>query len=86
MKDQQNAAWLFAEKYSEEPNLYIMASGASYSQAYGFAICSLQEMQWMDCGYLNSAEYFHGPFGSSLYPYDEPGQKPYDGCACADFP
>ena len=62
VKDQQNAAWLFAEKYSEEPNLYIMASGASYSQAYGFAICSLQEMQWMDCGYLNSAEYFHGPF------------------------
>ena len=60
VKDQQNAAWLFAEKYSEEPNLYIMASGASYSQAYGFAICSLQEMQWMDCGYLNSAEYFHG--------------------------
>ena len=28
VKDQQNAAWLFAEKYSEEPNLYIMASGA----------------------------------------------------------
>ena len=24
VKDQQNAAWLFAEKYSEEPNLYIM--------------------------------------------------------------
>lgn len=62
VKKQQNSAWLFAEKYSEEPNLYIMASGASYSQAYGFAICSLQEMQWMDCGYLNSAEYFHGPF------------------------
>ena len=58
----QEPGWLFAEKYSEEPNLYIMASGASYSQAYGFAICSLQEMQWMDCGYLNSAEYFHGPF------------------------
>ena len=57
VKKQQNSAWLFAEKYSEEPNLYIMASGASYSQAYGFAICSLQEMQWMDCGYLNSAEY-----------------------------
>ena len=26
------------------------------------SICSLQEMQWMDCCYLNSAEYFHGPF------------------------
>lgn len=58
----KNQTWLFAEKYWNEPFLYIMASGASYSQAYGFAICSLQEMQWMDCCYLNSAEYFHGPF------------------------
>ena len=56
------AGYNYAEKYYEEPNLYIMASGASYSQAYGFAICSLQEMQWMDCCYLDSAEYFHGPF------------------------
>ena len=39
-----------------------MGSGASYASAYGFAICSLQEMQWIDCCYLNSAEYFHGPF------------------------
>lgn len=58
----KNQTWLFAEKYWNEPFLYIMASGASYSQAYGFAICSLQEMQWMDCCYLNSGEYFHGPF------------------------
>lgn len=62
MKKVLNATWLFAEKYSQEPFLYIMASGASYSQAYGFAICSLQEMQWMDCCYLHSGEYFHGPF------------------------
>lgn len=58
----QNKTWLFAEKYHEDPFLYILGSGASYAAAYGFAICSLQEMQWMDCGYLNSAEYFHGPF------------------------
>ena len=57
-----NRTWLFAEKYYEEPFLYIMASGASYSQAYGFSICSLQEMQWMNCCYLHSGEYFHGPF------------------------
>ncbi len=57
-----NRTWLFAEKYSEEPFLYIMGSGASYSQAYGFSICSLQEMQWMNCCYLHSGEYFHGPF------------------------
>lgn len=55
-------ARVFAEKYADEPFLYTMASGASYSQGYGFAICSLQEMQWMDCCYLHSGEYFHGPF------------------------
>lgn len=58
----QNKAWIFAEKYHTEKFLYILGSGASYSQAYGFAICSLQEMQWMDCCYLHSGEYFHGPF------------------------
>lgn len=58
----QNRTWLFAEKYHNEKFLYIMGSGASYSQAYGFSICSLQEMQWMDCCYLHSGEYFHGPF------------------------
>lgn len=62
VKKVQNRTWVFAEKYSEEPFLYIMGSGASYSQAYGFSICSLQEMQWMDCCYLHSGEYFHGPF------------------------
>ena len=58
----QNKAWNFAEHYYNAPFLYIMASGSAYAQAYGFAICSLQEMQWMDCCYLDSAEYFHGPF------------------------
>lgn len=62
IKKVQNRTWVFAEKYFNEPFLYIMSSGAAYAQSYGFAICSLQEMQWMDCCYLNSAEYFHGPF------------------------
>lgn len=62
VKKVKNRTWVFAEKYFEEPFLYIMGSGASYSQAYGFSICSLQEMQWMDCCYLHSGEYFHGPF------------------------
>lgn len=62
VKKVQNRTWIFAERYWNEPFLYIMSSGAGYAQAYGFAICSLQEMQWMDCCYLNSAEYFHGPF------------------------
>lgn len=62
VKKVQNRTWVFAEKYANEPFLYIMGSGASYSQAYGFSICSLQEMQWIDCCYLHSGEYFHGPF------------------------
>ncbi|OPJ58021.1 SIS domain-containing protein [Clostridium oryzae] len=62
VNDTTNKAWVFSEKYYNEPFLYIMSSGAAYAQSYGFAICSLQEMQWMDCCYINSAEYFHGPF------------------------
>ena len=58
----QNRTWLFAQSYADEPFLYILGSGASFSQAYGFSICSLQEMQWINCCYLHSGEYFHGPF------------------------
>lgn len=61
-KVQQPNAAKFAQKYRKQPFLYILGSGATSSQAYGFAICSLMEMQWMDCAYINSAEFFHGPF------------------------
>ena len=47
MKKYQNKAWNFAEHYYNAPFLYIMSSGAAYAQCYGFAICSLQEMQCM---------------------------------------
>ena len=52
----------FAEKYGEEPFFYVLGSGPAFSQTYGFAICSLMEMQWQNCAYIHSAEYFHGPF------------------------
>ena len=58
----QNSAWLFAQAHSDAPMLYILGSGSAFSQAYAMAICSLQEMQWMDCCYIHSGEYFHGPF------------------------
>jgi fructoselysine 6-phosphate deglycase len=53
---------IFAEKYCKEPFLYVMSSGANFGQAYGFSICSLMEMQWMNACYIHSGEYFHGPF------------------------
>lgn len=61
-KKVQNRAWLFADKYCNTPMLYILGSGAAFSQAYAMSICSLMEMQWMDCCYIHSGEYFHGPF------------------------
>ncbi|WHY01312.1 SIS domain-containing protein [Neobacillus sp. DY30] len=52
----------FANKYGKEELFYILSSGASYGHAYGFAICSLMEMQWLDAASIHSGEYFHGPF------------------------
>lgn len=52
----------FAALCQEHPFLYILGSGPNFSQAYGFAICSLREMLWHDCACIHSAEYFHGPF------------------------
>lgn len=41
---------------------YILGSGPSYGHAYGFSICSLMEMQWLDSTSVHSGEFFHGPF------------------------
>ncbi|MEK8215299.1 SIS domain-containing protein [Paenibacillus sp. FSL L8-0463] len=55
-------ARVFAEKYRNEELYYILTSGASYGHAYGFAICSLMEMQWLHAAAIHSGEFFHGPF------------------------
>lgn len=52
----------FADLCEENKFFYILGSGANFSQTYGFAICSLMEMQWQHCSYIHSGEYFHGPF------------------------
>ena len=52
----------FAALCQDHKFLYILGSGPVFSQAYGFAICSLMEMQWQSCAYIHSGEYFHGPF------------------------
>ena len=52
----------FATSYQHESLFYILSSGASYGHAYGFAICSLMEMQRLDAASIHSGEYFHGPF------------------------
>jgi fructoselysine-6-P-deglycase FrlB-like protein len=52
----------FAESYRQEQLFYVLSSGASFGQAYGFAICSLMEMQWLHASAVHSGEFFHGPF------------------------
>ncbi len=52
----------FADMCEKHPFFYILGSGATFSQTYGMAICSMMEMQWQHCSYIHSGEYFHGPF------------------------
>ncbi|NDL62269.1 SIS domain-containing protein [Acerihabitans arboris] len=52
----------FARRFKDESLFYILSSGASYGHAYGFAICSLMEMQRVNASAIHSGEYFHGPF------------------------
>lgn len=52
----------FAETYRDAELFYVLSSGASYGHAYGFAICSLMEMQWLHASAIHSGEFFHGPF------------------------
>ena len=49
----------FAKACQDNKFFYILGSGATFSQTYGFAICSLMEMQWQNCAYIHSGEYFH---------------------------
>jgi len=52
----------FAETHKRDSVIYTMASGASYGTAYAYAICILQEMQWIHSACIHAGEYFHGPF------------------------
>lgn len=56
------AADLFGSSHKREPLIYTMGSGPVYGEAYSFAICLLQEMQWVHSAAIHSGEYFHGPF------------------------
>lgn len=52
----------WGKTYKREELIYTMGSGASYGEAYSFAICLLMEMQWIHSSAIHAGEYFHGPF------------------------
>ncbi len=60
----------WGSSHKREPVIYTMASGPVYGEAYSFAICLLQEMQWVHSSSIHSGEYFHGPF--EVTDYDVP--------------
>ena len=64
------AAEAFGKSHKREKIIYTMGSGPVYGEAYSFAICILQEMQWVNSAAIHSGEYFHGPF--EITDYDVP--------------
>ena len=51
-----------ANRFKDNDLFYVLASGSMYASAYTMACCHLMEMQWKHTVFLNSGEYFHGPF------------------------
>jgi fructoselysine 6-phosphate deglycase len=43
-------------------NIYLVASGPCFSNAYVFGVCILMEMLWLHSYPVEAAEFFHGPF------------------------
>ena len=54
------------KKYGEEKLIYVMGSGPNFGVTYSYAICLLQEMQWIHSSAIHSGEYFHGCLRSPI--------------------
>ena len=51
-------AW--AEKHKDTDYHMVIASGNLWGEAYNYAMCILEEMQWLKTKSIHSAEFFHG--------------------------
>jgi fructoselysine-6-phosphate deglycase len=51
-----------AARYKDEPLIYVLSAGPNYGVGYAFAMCYLQEMQWMHAASIHAGEFFHGAF------------------------
>lgn len=49
-----------AEKYHTADVTYVVGSGPAQAAAYNLSMCYIMEMQWMNSGFFNAAEFFHG--------------------------
>lgn len=58
----QTMAADFAAQYHDEEFFMTLGAGACWGEAYSYAICILEEMQWMKAQPVHAGEFFHGPF------------------------
>lgn len=59
-KSVEKKAEKFVIKYKDEPLQYLVGSGNLWGAAYSYAMCIMEEMQWMRTKSIHAAEFFHG--------------------------
>lgn len=52
----------FAQTYKDEKFFFVTGSGAGWGEAYSYANCILEEMQWIYAHPVHAGEFFHGAF------------------------
>ena len=50
----------FAFVYKDEPYHMVVGAGTTWGRAYSYAMCVLEEMQWIKTKSIHAAEFFHG--------------------------
>ncbi|MDQ6595160.1 SIS domain-containing protein [Bacillus salipaludis] len=56
----EDKAEAFAVAYKDEPYHMVVGSGNTWGRAYSYAMCVLEEMQWIKTKSIHAAEFFHG--------------------------
>ncbi|MDR4950042.1 SIS domain-containing protein [Neobacillus cucumis] len=56
----ESKAEAFANNYKDEPYHMVVGSGNTWGRAYSYAMCVLEEMQWIKTKSIHAAEFFHG--------------------------
>jgi fructoselysine-6-phosphate deglycase len=59
-KASEKKAEEFALKYKDENYHMLVGSGTAWGRTYAYAMCVLEEMQWIPTKSIHAAEFFHG--------------------------
>ncbi|RCX18113.1 fructoselysine-6-phosphate deglycase [Fontibacillus phaseoli] len=56
----EGPAEAFVNKYKDETYHMLIGSGSVWGETYSYAMCVLEEMQWIRTKSVHAAEFFHG--------------------------